>query len=147
MGHFGANSGTTMFIRLIVQEMYGFDVLKEYDMAQVGPGALPALLEGGEVDAIFNFESFVSEAMVATDGRYLLQAYKDYSEFTGGFAPWITNMVARGDWLKENPEIAYGVRDAYDEAVALLEETDYGSCANPTSAKNLVSPVTKCSIP
>tara|TARA_R110000868_G_scaffold29054_3_gene108079 strand:- start:155 stop:1156 length:1002 start_codon:yes stop_codon:yes gene_type:complete len=131
VGHFGADSGTTMFIRLIVQEMYGFDVLKEYDMAQVGPGALPALLEGGEVDAIFNFESFVSEAMVATDGRYLLQAYKDYSEFTGGFAPWITNMVARGDWLKENPEIAYGVRDAYDEAVALLEETNYEIMREP----------------
>lgn len=131
VGHFGANSGTTMFIRLIVEEMYGFDVLEEYDMAQVGPGALTALLKEGEVEAVFNFESFVSEAMVATDGRYLLQAYTDYSEFTGGFAPWITNMVAHGDWLKENPELAYAVRDAYDEAIAMLQDTNYEILRQP----------------
>ncbi|MGR3379396.1 ABC transporter substrate-binding protein [Salipiger abyssi] len=131
VGHFGADSGTTMFIRLIVQEMYGFDVLEEYEMSQVGPAALVNLLAEGEVDAIFDFESFVSEAMVATDGRYLLQAYTDYAEFNNGFAPWITNMVAHGDWLKENPELAYAVRDAYDEAVAMLDDTDYEILRKP----------------
>jgi ABC-type nitrate/sulfonate/bicarbonate transport systems, periplasmic components len=131
VGHFGADSGTTMFIRLIVEEMYGFDVLEEYEMSQVGPAALVSLLKEGEVEAIFDFESFVSEAIVATDGRYLLQAYSDYSEFNGGFAPWITNMVAHGDWLKDNPELAYGVRDAYDEAVAMLEETNYEILRKP----------------
>ncbi len=125
VGHFGADSGTTTFIRTIVQEMYGFDVLEEYEFSQVGPAALVPLLKSGEVEAIFDFESFVSEAIVATDGHYLLQAHKDYSEFTGGFAPWITNMVAHGDWLKENPELAYAVRDAYDEAIEILESTDY----------------------
>ncbi|AJE48603.1 ABC transporter substrate-binding protein [Celeribacter indicus] len=131
VGHFGADSGTTMFIRLIVEEMYGFDVLEDYEMSQVGPAALVSLLKEGEVDAIFDFESFVSEAIVATDGRYLLQAYSDYSEFTGGFSPWITNMVAKEEWLKENPELAYGVRDAYDEAIALLDETNYEILRKP----------------
>lgn len=131
VGHFGADSGTTMFIRLIVEEMYGFDVLKEYEMSQVGPGALVSLLKEGEVEAIFNFESFVSEAMVATEGRYLLQAYKDYAEFNNGFAPWITNMVGHGPWLKENPELAYAVRDAYDEAVAMLDESGYEILRKP----------------
>lgn len=131
VGHFGADSGTTMFIRLIVEEMYGFDVLEEYDMSQVGPAALVSLLKEGEVDAIFDFESFVSEAIVATDGRYLLQAYSDYADFTGGFAPWITNMVAHSEWLKDNPATAYAVRDAYDEAVSLLEETNYEILRKP----------------
>lgn len=131
VGHFGADSGTTMFIRLIVQEMYGFDVLDEYEMSQVGPAALVSLLKEGEVEAIFDFESFVSEAMVATDGRYLLQAYKDYAEFNNGFAPWITNMVAHGEWLKENPELAYAVRDAYDEALQILEDTNYEVLRKP----------------
>lgn len=131
VGHFGADSGTTMFIRLIVEEMYGFDVLEEYEMSQVGPAALVSLLKEDQVDAIFNFESFVSEAIVATEGRYLLQAYSDYAEFTGGFSPWITNMVAHNDWLKENPTLAYGVRDAYDEAVSLLEETNYEILRKP----------------
>lgn len=131
VGHFGAESGTTSFIRLIVQEMYGFDVLKEYEMSQVGPGALVQLLAQGEVDAIFNFEGFASEAMVATDGRYLLQAHADYSEFNDGFAPWITNMAAHGPWLRENPELAYGVRQAYDEAIRLLKESDYEILRKP----------------
>lgn len=131
VGHFGADSGTTMFIRLIVQEMFGFDVLEEYELSQVGPAALVALLKEGQVDAIFNFESFVSEAMVATDGRYLLQAHKEYSAFTGGFAPWITNMVAHGEWIKENPELAYAVRDAYDEAIRLLDESNYEILRKP----------------
>lgn len=125
VGHFGADSGTTMFIRSIVQEMYGFDVLEEYQFSQLGPAALVPLLEAGDVDAIFNFESYVSEAMLATDGRYLLQAAADYEEFTGGFAPWITNMVAHTSWLQENPELAYGVRAAYDEAVQIMRDSNY----------------------
>ncbi|MFV0243575.1 MAG: ABC transporter substrate-binding protein [Qingshengfaniella sp.] len=125
VGHFGADSGTTAFIRLIVQKKYGFDVLKDYQMSQVSPAALVALMKEGEVEAIFNFESFVSEAIVATDGRYLMQAHEAYSEEYAGFAPWITNMVAHGKWLKENPELAYAVRAAYDEAISLLQSTNY----------------------
>ncbi|MDS9469722.1 ABC transporter substrate-binding protein [Paracoccus sp. MBLB3053] len=137
VGHFGAESGTTSFIRLIVQEMYGFDVLKEYELSQVGPGALVPLLAQGEVDAIFNFESFASEAMVKTDGRYLLQAHADYAKFNDGFAPWITNMAAHGDWLRENPELAYAVRDAYDEAIALLRDSDYEIMRKPYVTEKL----------
>lgn len=125
VGHFGADSGTTTFIRVIVEDMYGFDVLEEYEFSQVGPAALVPMLESGDVEAIFNFESYASEAINTTDGRYLLQAHKDYAEFTGGFAPWITNMVAHNDWLEENPKLAYAVRDAYDEAIAMLEESEY----------------------
>lgn len=137
VGHFGADSGTTTFIRLIVQEMYGFDVLEEYEMSQVGPAALVQLLAQGEVEAIFNFEAFVSEAMVATDGRYLMQAHADYSEFTDGFSPWITNMVAHNDWLQENPALAYAVRDAYDEAIRMLEESNYEILREPYIVEQL----------
>lgn len=137
VGHFGADSGTTSFIRLIVQEMYGFDVLEEYEMSQVGPAALVQLLAKGEVDAIFNFEAFVSEAIVATDGRYLLQAHADYSKFNGGFSPWITNMVAHGPWMKENPATAYAVRDAYDEAIRLLQDSNYEILRQPYITEKL----------
>ncbi|MBE3639880.1 ABC transporter substrate-binding protein [Mangrovicoccus algicola] len=137
VGHFGSDSGTTTFLRLIVQEIYGFDVLEEYEFSQVGPAALVNLLEAGEVDAIFDFESFVSEAITRTDGRYLLQAHQAYSEHTGGFAPWITNMVAQDDWLKENPELAYAVRDAYDEAIRMLEDSDYEILRKPYIRENL----------
>lgn len=137
VGHFGADSGTTSFIRLIVQEMYGFDVLEEYQMSQVGPAALVPLLAQGEVEAIFNFETFASAAMVETDGRYLLQAHADYAKFTGGFSPWITNITAHGPWMRENPALAYAVRDAYDEAIKLLVESDYEILKKPYIAEKL----------
>ncbi|QUS37331.1 ABC transporter substrate-binding protein [Falsirhodobacter algicola] len=137
VGHFGADSGTTAFIRLIVQQMYGFDVLEEYDMAQVGPAALVQLLAQGEVDAIFDFEGFVSEAMVATDGHYLLQAHEAFSKQNDGFAPWITNMVAHEDWMQENPALVYAVRDAYDDAIAMLEDSHYEILRKPYIAEAL----------
>lgn len=137
VGHFGADSGTTSFIRQIVQDMYGFDVLKEYRMSQVGPAALVPLLAQGEVDAIFNFETFASAAMVATQGRYLLQAHADYSKFNGGFSPWITNITAHGEWMRENPALAYAVRDAYDEAINLLIESKYEILRKPYIAEKL----------
>ncbi|WP_169053349.1 ABC transporter substrate-binding protein [Falsirhodobacter xinxiangensis] len=137
VGHFGADSGTTAFIRLIVQEIYGFDVLEDYEMSQVGPGALVQLLAQSEVEAIFNFEGFVSEAMVATGGRYLLQAHADYAKHNNGFAPWITNMVAHEEWMQANPALAYAVRDAYDEAIRLLEDSNYEILRKPYIAEAL----------
>lgn len=131
VGHFGADSGTTMFIRLAVEQIYGFDVLKDYQLSQVGPAALVPMLKEGQVDAIFNFESFASEAMIATGGRYLMQAHQAFAEANDGFAPWITNMVAHEEWLKENPKTAYAVRDAYDEAIRLLTESNYEILRKP----------------
>ena len=63
------------------------------------------------MEAIFDFEAFVSKAIVSAPGRYLLQVHKAFLASPGGFAPWITNMVAREKWLKANPKLAYAVRD------------------------------------
>jgi NitT/TauT family transport system substrate-binding protein len=83
VGHFGTDSGTTTFLRIIVKDAYGFDVTKEYKLVETGPAALVKLLEAGEVEAIFDFEAFVSKAIVDTPGRYLVQAHKAFTEITG----------------------------------------------------------------
>lgn len=126
VGHFGEFSGTTMFLRYVIQKLHGFDILKECEMVQVSPGALVEMLKAGELDAMLNFETFASQGIVDTKGRFLLQGYKAFMEATNGvFAPWITNLIAREDWLKANPALAYAVRDAYDEVLRVMTESKY----------------------
>ena len=120
-----------------MKDAYGFDLNDEYTMVETGPAALVKLLEAGEVEAIFDFEAFVSKAIVETPGRYLLQAHTAFSEFTGGIAPWITNIVAREKWLKANPKLAYAVRDAYDEALKMLQDSNYEIIRKPYITKGL----------
>lgn len=125
VGHFGMDSGTTSFLSVVLEDAYDIDITEDYEFTEVGPAALGELLASGEIDAMFNFESFTSQAIVNVPGRWLLKAHEAYQETYDGFAPWITNMVAHTEWLEQNPETAYAVRDAYDEALRLLEDSDY----------------------
>lgn len=125
IGHFGMDSGTTSFLRVLLQEGWGVDITEDVEFVEVGPAALGELLASGEVDAMFNFESFTSQAIVNIPARWLVKAHPAFEEHFDGFAPWITNMIAHTDWIKENPELAYAFRDAYDEALQMLNDSDY----------------------
>jgi NitT/TauT family transport system substrate-binding protein len=125
VGHFGVDSGTTSVIALMLQELYGIDVFEDYDLREAGPSALPQLLKGGEVDAIFDYEPLALRAVLETPGRYLFEPAKAWGERSGGWSPYLTNLAARVDWLEQNEEIALGARDAWLEAVEQIEETDY----------------------
>jgi NitT/TauT family transport system substrate-binding protein len=102
VGHFGVDSGTTSTIALMLKEIYDLDVLGQYDLREVGPEALPELLKGGEVEAIFDFEPLALRAVLETPGRYLFEPAKAWADFTGGWSPWLTNLAAREEWLAEN---------------------------------------------
>ena len=125
VGHFGIDSGTTTTIALMVQEIYGFDILEEYDLRETGPEALPELLASGQVEAILDFEPLALRAVLQTPGRYLFEPTKAWAEHTGGWSPWLTNLAAREDWLAENEDIAFGIRDAWMEGIQILEDSGY----------------------
>ena len=125
VGHFGVDSGTTSTIALMVREIYDLDVLSEYDLRETGPEALPELLKSGEVEAIFDFEPLALRAVLETPGRYLFEPAKAWAEHTGGWSPWLTNLAAREEWLQENDDIAFGIRDAWMDGIAVLEESNY----------------------
>ncbi len=125
VGHFGVDSGTTTTIALMVREIYGFDILEEYDLRETGPEALPELLAGGDVEAILDFEPLALRAVLQTPGRYLFEPTKAWAEHTGGWSPWLTNLAAREEWLAENEEIAFGIRDAWMESIQILEDSGY----------------------
>jgi NitT/TauT family transport system substrate-binding protein len=137
VGHFGLESGATTYISTAVEEIYGFDPREDYTLVESGPPALPDLLAAGEVDAIFNFEGHVSRAVLEAPGRVLFQTHQAYSEHTGGYAPTLTNLLSTVDWLEENPELAYSVRDAIDEAIGLIEDSDYELISEETYTEQL----------
>lgn len=125
VGHFGVDSGTTSTIALMLQEIYGLDVFTEYDLREAGPEALPELLKNGEVEAIFDFEPLALRAVLETPGRYLFEPAKAWAEHTGGWSPWLTNLAAREDWLQENEDIAFGIRDAWMQGIQVLVDSNY----------------------
>lgn len=135
VGHFGLDSGTTTYLRIIVDELYGFDLGSTYDLQQVGPAALVPLPESRGVEAMLNFEPHVSAAMVATDGHYLLQAGQAYREKFDGFSPTMGVWTAKSEWLKENPKLAYAFRDALTEAFNILIESRYEVLREPYIAE------------
>ena len=125
VGHFGVDSGTTSVIALMLSELYGIDVFEDYDLREAGPAALPELLKGGEVEAIFDYEPLALRAVLETPGRYLFEPAKAWAEESGGWSPYLTNLAARVDWLEENPDLAVAAKDAWVEAVEIIEDSNY----------------------
>lgn len=137
VGYFGMDSGATNFLRVLLEKQYGLDITTDYELVQLEPPALVEMLAAGDLDAMINFEAFTSRAIVEVPGRWLLKAHEAYLEAFDGFAPWITNMVASTEWLEANPELAYGVRDAYDEALQMLEDSEYQLVNDPSYMERL----------
>jgi NitT/TauT family transport system substrate-binding protein len=124
VGHYGVESGGTTTISLTYQEFYGIDIFEEMDLREAGPGALPQLLAQGEVEAIFLYEPLGTTAIVEAPGRYLLEPARVWLE-ERGWAPWLTNLASREEWLQENPDLAFAFRDAWDEALDVIEDSNY----------------------
>jgi NitT/TauT family transport system substrate-binding protein len=137
VGHFGLQTSTTTYVRQLVQQTAGFDLTKQFDLQQVGPAALVLLLQSGDIAAMLNFEPFVSAAMVATNGRYLLQATEGFKAANDGSSPWFGLFVASNKWLTSNPKLAYAFRDAVDDAMAKLKESRYQVLKEPYIASRL----------
>lgn len=125
VGHFGIDSGTTTGIAAALSISDDFDVYEDFDLVQAGPSALPTLLSQGRVGAIMNFQPLLAQAVAATDGSYLFNPYEFWVEHFDGFSPWLTNLVARKEWLLENRDVAIGVRDAFAEAQQMIIDSNY----------------------
>ncbi|MGE0217492.1 ABC transporter substrate-binding protein [Mycolicibacterium sp.] len=124
VGHFGNDSGTTQALTLTLQDCCDIDVQKDLTLVQSSPEALPALLEKGEVDAIFDFEPFGDRAVQATNGTRVLQV-AEYWKNKDGWVPPLAMLWSNRSWLSENPELARNVQAAYAEALQILIDANY----------------------
>lgn len=135
VAHFGVDSGTTTGIALALNELYDLDIYEEYELTEAGPEALPELLAGGEVDAIFDYQPLLVRAVNETPGRYLFNPYNEWAETHGGWGPWLTNLTARKEWLDEDPDRALAVRDAFEEAQQMIIDSDFEILGEDTFAE------------
>jgi NitT/TauT family transport system substrate-binding protein len=124
VGHFGNDSGTTQALTLTLKDGWDIDPQTDLTLVQSSPEALPALLENGEVDAIFIFEPFGDRAMQATDGQRVVEVTK-YWEDKQGWSPPLAMLWSNRSWLTENPELANNVVGAFSEAMQTIIDADY----------------------
>lgn len=121
VGHFGLESGTTTIFRVLLGRDYGIVLTEDFDLVQAGAPALVELLAAGEVDAILDFTPFTERAMVEAGARVLLRA----DDPAHGFVPGFAAVAAMESWLRENPELAYAVRQAVQDAVSFFHDSGY----------------------
>jgi NitT/TauT family transport system substrate-binding protein len=121
VGHFGVDSGTTSSLTIILQALFGFNLLEEYNLVETGPPALVELLQDGEVEAIFDFVPHSSRAIVQADARCMFGPLVDVEIPNNAFSH-LSQMAAYEDWLDENPELAQAVTAAWDDAMAWILE-------------------------
>lgn len=122
VGHFGADSGTTTSLSVMLQEFYGVDLLEEYNLVESDPATLVEFLDTGEVEAIFDFVPHSSRAMLQTGAECLFgPAFQEWEANVGG-ANFLSTMSAYEDYLSENPKTVESVMAAWDDALAWIME-------------------------
>jgi NitT/TauT family transport system substrate-binding protein len=122
VGHFGADSGTTTSLSVMLNEFYGINLLEEYNLVESDPATLVELLDRGEVEAIFDFVPHSSRAIVQADAECMFgPAVQEWETETGG-SNFLSTMSAYEDYLEENADLAANVMAAWDDALAWIEE-------------------------
>jgi NitT/TauT family transport system substrate-binding protein len=122
VGHFGANSGTTSTISILLEEYFGIDIFTEFELIEAGKPALVELLQNGEIDAMMNSAPDTSRG-VAQGGRCLFGPVVQEMEERGGeLSSILSSLTSFNDWLCANQETAQSVAAAWEQTVAWMME-------------------------
>lgn len=123
VGHPGLDSGVTSTVSVAAQVTHGVDI-NSFDLRQASFPALSGLLEQGEIDAMVNTDPYLvlAEERLGADPIFISNSAM---EAEWGWAPHLTDLTARADWLQENPELALSVEAAWKEAVAWILDADF----------------------
>lgn len=129
-GVYSTGGAATKALIAVVVDGSGMDLRKETEFLEIAPPALMALLEKGEVAAMFNLSSLtISAATQPEKFRMIFSPDAYWKEKTGSTLVWSGPTVAWRDWIEENRERAKNfvaaeheswewLRQNSDEAVA-----------------------------
>lgn len=129
-GVYSTGGAATKALIALVVDGSGMDLRKETEFLEIAPPALMALLEKGEVAAMFNLSSLTISAATQPDKfRMIFSPDAYWKEKTGSTLVWSGPTVAWRDWIEENRERAKNfvaaeheswewLRQNSDEAVA-----------------------------
>ena len=146
-GVFSRGAGATKALQVLLMDAFKLDLTNDTQVIEVAGPALMALLDRGEVDAMFNLSSFSIRAASQPDKYRLLFSPNDYwKEKTGERLVWSAPTIAWKDWVDEDRQRAKNLVDALHESWQWLRQNSdkavekYGKLAgvdNPAEATTL----------
>jgi len=140
-GVWSTGAGATKSLQVLAIDAFGLDLAKDTQIVEVAAPALMALLDKGEVDAMFNLSSLSISAASQPDKYRLLFSPDDYwKEKTGERLVWSAPTIAWMDWVEGDRQRAKNLVAALHESWEWIRENSdkaiekYGKLAGVQNA-------------
>jgi ABC-type nitrate/sulfonate/bicarbonate transport system substrate-binding protein len=141
LGVWSRGAGATKALEVLSEDGFKLDLNKDVQTIEIAGPALNALLDKGEVDAMFNLSSLSIAAASQPDKYRVLFSPDDYwREKTGAPLVWSAPTIAWRDWIDEDRQRAKNVVDALHESWQWLRQNSdkavekYGKLAGVRNA-------------
>ena len=145
-GVWSRGAGATKALEALAIDGFKLDLNKDVQTIEIAGPALIALLEKGEVDAMFNLSSLSIAAASQPDKYRLLFSPDDYwKQKTGAPLVWSAPTIAWRDWIDEDRQRAKSLVDALHESWQWLRQNSdkavekYGKLAGVQNAAEAVT--------
>jgi ABC-type nitrate/sulfonate/bicarbonate transport system substrate-binding protein len=146
LGVWSRGAGATKALEVLSLDGFKLDLNKDVQTIEIAGPALNALLDKGEVDAMFNLSSLSIAAASQPDKYRVLFSPDDYwKEKTGSPLVWSAPTVAWKDWIDQDRQRAKNVVDALHESWQWLRQNSdkavekYGKLAGVRNAAEAAS--------
>ena len=141
LGVWSRGAGATEALEVLAMDGFNLDLNKDVQTIEIARPALTALLDRGEVDAMFNLSSLSIAAASQPDKyRSLFSPDEYWREKTGAPLVWSAPTIAWKDWIDEDRQRAKNVVDALHESFQWLRQNSdkavekYGKLAGVQNA-------------
>jgi ABC-type nitrate/sulfonate/bicarbonate transport system substrate-binding protein len=123
LGVFSRGAGAMKALEVLSADAFKLDLTNDTQLIEVAGPALKALLDKGEVDAMFNLSSFSISAASQPEKYRVLFSPDDYwKDKTGERLVWSAPTIAWRDWVEEDRARAKNVVAALHESWDWLRE-------------------------
>jgi ABC-type nitrate/sulfonate/bicarbonate transport system substrate-binding protein len=140
-GIFSRGAGASKSLQVLLMDAFNLDLNKDTQLIEVAAPALTALLDKGEVDAMFNLSSLSIAAASQPEKYRMLFSPDDYwKEKTGQPLLWSGPTMAWRDWVDEDRQRAKNLVAALHESWQWLRQNSdktiekYGKLAGVQNA-------------
>lgn len=140
-GIWSRGAGAARSLQVLVMDAFKLDLNKDTQIIEVAAPALMALLDKGEVDAMFNLSSLSIAAASQPDKYRMLFSPDDYwKQKTGEPLVWSGPIIAWRDWVDEDRQRAKNLVAALHESWQWLRQNSdktiekYGKLAGVQNA-------------
>ena len=119
IGNFARTTGAYFFSAVIAKEN-GLDIEKDFQSIPVETGALMALLERGEVEAINLMEPHVTRMLLSGKYRVLVDFDSELQRIFGA-QPLKTGVAVLKETADKQPELIKAIRAAYIDGIKVIK--------------------------